>query len=142
MPDDFTPETLRDAAEFITGLAGADDKTADAMTRLMVQMRAGSAGQADYDAVQDALDDATGRPRRKHQHPLVWKIRHWWYWHITDPIICPVLDAPGEAWQFVVWHCWRKWTDRQILTTRGYMSAKDFRRLLKAQRKSRGGESE
>lgn len=94
--NDSTPETLREKAEFVTGIIGADGKTADAMTRLMNSIRAGHPMQAEFDALQDAADDAMGRPRHKHLHPTVWRIRYWWHWHITAPIIYPLMDVPGH----------------------------------------------
>lgn len=92
-----TPQPdLREVFDLVADLAGADDATAESLTRLGTQMRGGTANQADFDTAQDAFDDATGRPRRKHQHPVVWKIRHWWDWHITSPIIYPLLDLPSK----------------------------------------------
>lgn len=108
MTEDSIPATPRQKAEFITSLVGADDKSADAMTRLMRSMRAGHPLQAEFDAVQDAFDDAMGRPRHKHLHPLVWRAKYWWHWHITDPFVYPALFVIEDAWQFITWHCWRK----------------------------------
>lgn len=106
MIDDFASTTPRRAAQLITDLLGGDDKTEDALTRLAIQVRAGTASQGDYDTVQDALCDAFGVPRRRHKHPAIWKIQHWWHWHITDPIVYPLMEVPGALW----WHCFRKWT--------------------------------
>lgn len=147
MTEDFIPATSRQKAEFITGLLGADDKTTDAMTRLMRSMRAGHPLQAEFDAVQDAFDDAMGRPRHKHLHPLVWRAKYWWHWHITSPIIYPLMEAPGIVWDFVAWHVWRKWTDCKVMVMRGdgngdgrieWMSAREYRREKREIR--RGGQ--
>lgn len=108
MTEDFTPATPRQKAEFITGMLGLDDKTADAMTRLAVQKQATgwSSLQAEFDALQDAIGDAMGRSRHKHLHPVAWRTKYWWHWHVTSPIIYPLMDLPGALW----WHCFRKWT--------------------------------
>lgn len=108
MTENSTPASPREKAEFITGLIGADDKTTDAMTRLIAQRQATgwNSLQAEFEALQDAIDDAMGRPRHKHLHPLVWRTKYWWHWHVTSPIIYPLMDVPGALW----WHCFRKWT--------------------------------
>lgn len=154
MTDNSAPATPRQKAEFVTGLIGADDKTTEAMTRLIGQRHATGwiSLQAEFDALQDAFDDSMGRPRRKHQHPVAWKIRYWWHWHITDPIVYPILFAPGEACRFIAWHCWRKWTDHEVTVVRSYdngegciefMSARAYRREKREMRrhqKAGGGE--
>lgn len=143
MNSDRAPETLREKAEFVTGLIGADGKTTDAMTRLMNSLRAGHPMQAEFDALQDAVDDAMGRPRHKHLHPVVWQIRYWWHWHITDPIIYPLLDVPGHIATAIRKVAGRKLTwmrldtdGRLLLEEKTWYEVRRQRRQMKAQ----GGE--
>lgn len=153
MTEDFTPATPRQKAEFVTGLLGADDKTADAMTRLIAQRHATgwNSLQAEFDALQDAIDDAMGRPRHKHLHPLVWRTKYWWHWHITNPIVYPIMDAPGNTCRFIAWHCWRKFTDYRVMVIRPdgkgdgrieWMGAREYRREKREMRRAKRGEQQ
>lgn len=95
--------TPRELAAAVTAATGADERHTEALTRTLAYAAAGgyrSLTQADFDTVQDAYDDATGRPRRKHANPALWKIAHWWRWHVTSP-----LDAAADAFW---WHAARK----------------------------------
>jgi hypothetical protein len=125
MNDNFTPETLREKAEFVTGIIGADGKTTDAIVRLGVQMRAGAVNQADFDAVQDAFDDAAGRPHRKHMHLAAWKISYWWHWHVTSPIVYPLLDVPAKIGMVARKVSGRKLTWMRI-DTEGYLHMEEM----------------
>lgn len=146
MTENSTPASARQKAEFITGLIGADDKT-----RLVVQRKATGwiSLQAEFDALQDAFDDSMGRPRRKRKHPVVWKMRYWWHWHITDPIVYPILFFPGNACRFIAWHCWRKFTGYEVMVVRPdgkgdgrieWMSARTYRREKREMRRAMRGE--
>jgi hypothetical protein len=109
-PDRSPQSDLREKAEFISALAGADDKTADALTRLMAQMRAGTAGKADYQMAQDAFNDATGRTRPGRL------ARAWWT--VYGVTVIPVYDVAAEVLRKIWWHGFRKWHGGTVLTVR------------------------
>lgn len=108
--------TPRETARAVTELAGIPDTAAEeALTRLIANGRHGgwnSLTQGDFDTLQDAFDDATGRPRRKHSHPLVWKARFWWHWHVTDPIVYPVTMPVGDFLAAASWCAVRRFLPR------------------------------
>lgn len=93
--------TPREAASAVSAFLGAQEggRSEEALARLI--QKGGKSGyfsltQADFDAVQDAYDDSIGRPRRKKQNPIVWKIQHWMHWHIVDPLHGLLIDI--EFW--------------------------------------------
>lgn len=103
----------RDQAEAITDMLGVEDtgRTTEAFTRFFrrgSQDGWNSLTQDDFAMLEDALADGLGRPRRKRKHPLLWKAGFWWHWHVTSPIIYPVLEAPAAFGQWIAWHAWRK----------------------------------
>lgn len=103
----------REQAQAITDLAGIEGggKNTEAFTRFFRRgSRTGwnSLTQDDFAMVEDAFADAAGGPRRKRKHPLVWKIGFWWHWHVTSPIIYPLIEAPFTACRKIYWHAWRK----------------------------------
>jgi len=102
--------TPRDAAQAVNELAGIPGAGAheEALTRLITTGARGgwsSLTQADFDQAQDAFDDAVGRPRRKRQNPILWKIGFWWHWHVTSPIVFPAMEAFAAFW----WFAARQW---------------------------------
>lgn len=101
---------LRAKAELVSALAGADDKSADALTRLMAQMRAGTAGKADYQLAQDAFDGAMGitRPRGVVR---IWRAMY-------EATVIPVCDFLADLPRNVWWHCYRKWRGGTVLLVR------------------------
>lgn len=103
----------REQAQAITDLAGIEDggKTTEAFTRLFHRgSRSGwnSLTYDDFAPLDDAIADAYGRPRRKRQNPLVWKLKFWWHWHVTSPIVYPIVEAPFAACRKAHWHAWKK----------------------------------
>ena len=112
----------RETAQIITDVLGIEDggRATEAFTRFL--NKGGRTGwnsltQADFDAIQDACDDGMGRPRRKHDHPIAWKVKRWWHWHVVSPIVYPVLSAPGDAWHRILWHTWKKRHGGKVLYT-------------------------
>lgn len=103
----------REQAQAITDVAGIQDagKTTEAFTRFFHRgTRTGwnSLTQDDFAPLEDAIADAYGRPRRKRKNPLVWKIGFWWHWHVTSPIVYPILEAPFTIARKTAWHVWKK----------------------------------
>lgn len=103
----------REQAEAIADAVGIQDggKTAEAFTRFLAKgshTAWNDLSQDDFQMLEDAFADGTGRPRRKRKHPLVWKIGFWWHWHITSPIIYPIVEAPFTACRKIHWHVWKK----------------------------------
>lgn len=112
--------TPREVAQLVVETAGIPDAAVheEALTRLIATGARGgwnSLTQADFDGVQDAFDDATGQPRRKRKNPLLWKIGFWWHWHVTSPIVYPVVSAPGDLLAYLRWHLWSKRHGAQTL---------------------------
>lgn len=117
----MTGESPREVArQFVrfNGLPGAEDlaelpgaaAVEESMARFIAHGRhTGWNGltQDDFDALQDAFDGPDAPPRKK-QNPIVWKIQFWWHWHVTSPIVYPILFAPGRLYRYLHWHLWRK----------------------------------
>lgn len=101
---------LRAKAEFISAFAGAGDKTADALTRLMAQMRAGTATKADYRMAQDAFDTALNIARPRGLAPA-WRA-------LFEATVIPVHNLVTEVLHKIWWHCYRKWHGGTVLTVR------------------------
>lgn len=102
----------REYGELFSAVAGTDEKTTEAFTRLLATGHAGggwnSLTQDDFLQFENAVNDSWGRPRRKRKNDLVWKIGRWWHRHITSPIIYPIIEAPFTLARKTAWHAWKK----------------------------------
>jgi hypothetical protein len=104
-------DLIASATTAISGNGKEASRLSEAFTRFF--HKGGRTGwdsltREDFDALEEACDDAFGRPHKRRRYLFGFRSHRWWHWHIVDPIIYPVIEAPFTIARKIWWHVWKK----------------------------------